>query len=199
MAFINYEMEGDGSAELTFFLERPGGEIPASGVSFNQLPSGTRNFAAIILDLLMRFRAQQPKVYDIAEYSGIVLIDEIDLHLHPKMQKEIVTQLSATFPNIQFIVTTHSPIPLLGAPRNSMFINVHRDDSLKIHAKHVDIDVTNLLPNTILSSPIFDFNEMAGKEHNKDERLISEDDYNEHIFYKILERKIMERTLRRKS
>jgi energy-coupling factor transporter ATP-binding protein EcfA2 len=197
MVFINYEMESDGSAELTFYLERPGGEIPVAGVSFNQLPSGTRNFVAIILDLLMRLRNQQPNVYDLAEYTGIVLIDEIDLHLHPKMQKEIVIQLSATFPNIQFIVTTHSPIPLLGAPRNSIFINVNREDSWNVVAKRLDIDVTNLLPNTILSSPIFNFNEMAGKELAEDERLVSEDDYNEHVFYKILERKIRERTLRR--
>lgn len=41
--------------------------------------------------------------------SGIVLIDEIELHLHPKWQGKIVPVLMDTFPNIQFIITTHSP------------------------------------------------------------------------------------------
>ncbi|RYG00332.1 MAG: ATP-binding protein [Chitinophagaceae bacterium] len=63
-------------------------------VDFEQLPSGTKNFSALILDLLLRFSEQQDDVADIADYVGIVLIDEIDLHLHPKMQKEIIVQLA---------------------------------------------------------------------------------------------------------
>jgi len=164
------------------------------GVEFDQLPSGTRNFAALILDLLLRFTEQQD-VSDISDFVGTVLIDEIDLHLHPKMQKEIIVQLSETFPNIQFIVTTHSPIPMLGAPPNSIFVNVQRDEENRICAKKLDIEIVNLLPNSILSSPIFGFDELINKNHDPQEGLMTEDDYNEAIFYRILEKKIRERTI----
>lgn len=167
-------------------------EASQKPVDFINLPSGTRNFAALILDLLMRFTEQQQNTYDISDYSGIVLIDEIDLHLHPKLQRDIIVQLSETFPNIQFIVTTHSPIPMLGAPKNSIFINVYKDDNYQIRAKKLDIDVTNLLPNSILTSPIFNFDELINENHDPSERLMTEDDYNEAIFYKILEKKLKE-------
>lgn len=164
-------------------------------VSFDQLPSGTRNFAGLILDLLLRFAEQQENVADISNYVGVVLIDEIDLHLHPKMQKEIIIQLSETFPNIQFVVTTHSPIPMLGAPTNSIFINVHKDENHKICATKLDIEVTNLLPNTILTSPIFNFSELINEHHDHQERIITEDDFTDALFYKILEKKLRERNI----
>jgi len=181
---------------LKYVQKLPNTEMESEPITFEQLPSATRNFAALIVDLLIRFVEQQPDISDPANYVGIVLIDEIDLHLHPKMQKEIIEQLSSTFPNIQFIVTTHSPIPLLGAPQNSCFINVSRDDSNDIVAKKLNINITNLLPNAILSSPIFDFDSLISNAHNPQERLVTEDDYDEAVFYKILERKIRENTLK---
>lgn len=159
---------------------------------FKHLSSGTKNFAALFLDLMLKFRVQLARVKDVSNLRGVVLIDEIDLHLHPKMQKEMVRQLSETFPNLQFIVTTHSPIPLLGAPENSIFIKVSTGKKGGIVAEKIDIKIKNLLPNTILTSPIFDFDEIASVNHQADERLETEDSYSETIFYRILEAKIKE-------
>ena len=53
-------------------------------------------------------------IYDTSKISGIVLIDEIDLHLHIEFQKEILPLLLKIFPKIQFIITTHSPFFILG-------------------------------------------------------------------------------------
>ena len=181
--------------ELTYFQGKEKSGIDPVGTPFEKLPSGTRNFAAMILDMMIRFSEQQGDVTDPANFTGIVLIDEIDLHLHPIMQKEIVEQLADTFPKIQFIVTTHSPIPMLGAPKNSLFINVSKDENDAICAQSLKIDITGLLPNAILTSPIFDFDEIININHDPKERLNTEDDYNEAVFYKILERKISERTL----
>lgn len=183
----------------TLLLYHQKGAENFDGVPFNLLPSGTKNIAAIILDLLIRFHEQQPNVVDIADYNGIVLIDEIDLHLHPKLQKELVIQLADTFPNIQFIVTTHSPIPLLGAPQNSFFATIYKDDTQNICAEHIPIDVSDLLPNNILSSPIFDFDQISSINHNDHERFITEDNYDDVLFYKILEKKIKERTLEKQK
>ena len=47
---------------------------------------------------------------DISQTPGIVLIDELDMHLHPKWQWRIIAGLKATFPNVQFIAATHSPV-----------------------------------------------------------------------------------------
>ncbi len=183
--------------EVLYFQGNTKLGIDKTPTSFNHLPSGTRNFAALILDLLIRFSEQQSEVRDMADFVGIVLIDEIDLHLHPKLQREIIIQLADTFPNIQFIVTTHSPIPMLGAPKNSVFINISKDENDLIEAKNINIDITGLLPNAILSSPIFDFDSLININHQPGEKLNTEDDYNEAVFYNILERKIRERSLNR--
>jgi len=188
---VKISKEGEGHKILYYQGRDKSGKVQEP-VDFINLPSGTKNFAALILDLLVRFTEQQQNKYDISDYAGIVLIDEIDLHLHPKLQRDIIVQLSETFPNIQFVVTTHSPIPLLGAPKDSIFINVYKDDNYQIRAKKLDIDITNLLPNSILTSPIFSFDELINENHDPSERLMTEDDYNEAIFYRILEKKLKE-------
>ncbi|WP_343560891.1 AAA family ATPase [Sphingobacterium sp.] len=192
---VNVVMSDKGR-EILYHQGKPVPGGITEGVKFNELPSGTRNFAALILDLLLRFAEQQGDVADISNYVGIVLIDEIDLHLHPKMQKEIIIQLAETFPNIQFIVTTHSPIPLLGAPSNSIFINVTKNEKNEICAKKLDIDISNLLPNTILTSPIFNFEELINENHDHTQPLITEDDFTDAMFYKILEKKIKENSIK---
>ena len=185
--------EKEGGFEVLYHRITPNKNGDA-GISFDKLSSGTQNFAALIFDLIIRF-SEREGVSDISNFVGIVLIDEIDLHLHPKMQKEIVKQLSETFPNIQFIVSTHSPIPMLGAPENAVFINLQRDEEDHICATKLEMDITNLLPNAILTSPIFDFEELINVNHDQKERLITEDNYSDALFYKILEQKIRENSL----
>lgn len=73
-----------------------------------QLSDGEKIYLALIGDLCRRLCIANPKGNPL-EGEGIVLIDEIDLHLHPEWQGDIVSRLTDTFPNIQFIVTTHSP------------------------------------------------------------------------------------------
>ena len=64
----------------------------------------------LVLDLARRLTLANPKLDDpLREGRGVVLIDEIDLHLHPRWQRTIVDKLTRTFPNCQFIATTHSP------------------------------------------------------------------------------------------
>lgn len=76
-----------------------------------QLSDGERGILALVFDLARRIsqddREQKTMFDDL--YEPIVLIDELDLHLHPKWQREIAEKLTKTFPNCQFIATTHSP------------------------------------------------------------------------------------------
>lgn len=78
---------------------------------FNMLSDGTRNFFAIVADIAYKCVTLNPHLqeYALERTEGIVLIDELDLHLHPEWQRKIVEVLKNTFPNIQFIASTHSP------------------------------------------------------------------------------------------
>lgn len=74
--------------------------------SFRQLPAGYKRMFYIVLDIAYRSYILNKT----SDARGIVVIDEIDLHLHPSLEKVILNRLSATFPHLQIIVSTHSPL-----------------------------------------------------------------------------------------
>ncbi|WP_447824530.1 retron Ec78 anti-phage system effector ATPase PtuA [Aeromonas salmonicida] len=78
-------------------------------VNFSQLSDGQRVLLSLIADLARRLVMLNPNISNPLEGQGVVLIDEIELHLHPAWQQGIVLALKDTFPNIQFVLTTHSP------------------------------------------------------------------------------------------
>ena len=81
-----------------------------STMAVRQMSDGERGILALVLDLTRRLVQANPKMSDpVAEAEAVVLIDEIDLHLHPKWQRQIVHKLTTTFPRCQFIAATHSP------------------------------------------------------------------------------------------
>ena len=78
-------------------------------LTINQLSDGEKSLLAMVGDIARRLAIANPSLEDPLQGEGIVLIDEIELHLHPKWQRKIIPDLTRTFPNCQFIVTTHSP------------------------------------------------------------------------------------------
>ncbi|MFE8115006.1 retron Ec78 anti-phage system effector ATPase PtuA [Brenneria goodwinii] len=78
-------------------------------LSVLQLSQGEKTILALIADIARRLTLLNPNNEKPLEGTGIILIDEIDLHLHPSWQQNIIPRLEKTFKNIQFIVTTHSP------------------------------------------------------------------------------------------
>lgn len=173
----------DDNGKLLFFESSQNTENLKKGIPFEKLPSGTRSFVSLIIDLLIRLQHQQPEIIDLADHTGVVLIDEIDIHLHPKLQLELIKQLSDTFPKVQFIVSTHSPITFLGAPENSVFIKVSLNSFEKgvevLRLKKLEKEIRYLLPNTILTSDIFDFDMMEGISEEKMNNLYLEDNYDD--------------------
>lgn len=105
------------------------------GLEFNvaQLSDGERNMLALVGDMARRFSVLNPGLQNANAGSGVALIDEIDLHLHPRWQREVMGKLEATFPNCQFVITTHSP-QVLGElkPESVMLL---RDGVLLGHAE----------------------------------------------------------------
>jgi predicted ATP-binding protein involved in virulence len=78
-------------------------------VTINQLSQGQQIVVALSADLTRRLIMLNPQYNNPLEGQGIVLIDEIELHLHPRWQQNILLNLQETFPRLQFIITTHSP------------------------------------------------------------------------------------------
>lgn len=97
-----------GEDQIMILLEHEG-LIP-----FNYLSDGFRNMVAMVADIAHRASRLNPHLASNAakETTGVVLIDEIDLHLHPKWQRRVATDLQKAFPKLQFIATTHSPFIL---------------------------------------------------------------------------------------
>lgn len=80
-------------------------------IMFDQLPAGYGRLYSIVLDLAYRmFVIKRDSDLD---PKGIVLIDEVDLHLHPSLEQEVLDRFCKTFPSIQFVVSTHSPSVLI--------------------------------------------------------------------------------------
>ena len=167
------------------------GNVYNEGIEFLELAAGYKNINAMVGDMINRL-SQTQNVKDFKDLEGIVLIDEIDLHLHPKYQKLFVQKLTELFPKIQFIVSTHSPIPLLGAPKNSVIINVSRTREEGIKAELLDIDFSVLTPNAILSSPIFGFQDLIPESKSDDKMIKTEDTYKEVLFNDQLDKQISE-------
>lgn len=112
--FVNLlaKITGDGHFKFTgemeddqYIFEKEGSLIP-----FNALSDGYRAFLGWVGDLLFHIEQSCPSGKKLVENEGIVLIDEIDLHLHPAWQMKILPLLAEALPNIQFFVTTHSPL-----------------------------------------------------------------------------------------
>ncbi|MFN8439109.1 MAG: AAA family ATPase [Cytophagales bacterium] len=106
------ELFGDPSLYLEFDSDNFDFNIVQEGkekYNFNTLSDGYSAILNIITELIMRMEKKSPRFYDT---QGIVLIDEVETHLHIDLQKQILPFLTKVFPKIQFIVTTHSPFVL---------------------------------------------------------------------------------------
>jgi predicted ATP-binding protein involved in virulence len=94
-----------GDEASTLLIEKAG-----TLLDVRQLSDGERGLLSMVLDLSRRLsQANEGSLDPLGKAQAVVLIDEIDLHLHPKWQRQIVRNLTAAFPRCQFIATTHSP------------------------------------------------------------------------------------------
>ncbi len=89
----------------TIYLDKEGLRL-----ELTQLSAGEKMLIGMVLDMAYKMSIANPKMDNPLLTDGIVLIDEIELHLHPKWQMTVLDALSSIFPNIQFIITTHSPL-----------------------------------------------------------------------------------------
>lgn len=107
-------------------------EVEKSGacLTVNQLSDGEKCLMSMIGDLARRFAILNPTRGNPLEGDGIVLIDEIDLHLHPTWQRMVIPKLLEVFPNCQFLISTHSPHVITHAHPENLFLLALGDEGL---------------------------------------------------------------------
>jgi hypothetical protein len=121
-----------GEGRILFNVE--GSTVPTIALS-----DGYRSILALGGDLVWRLIQAFPKSQEPLKESGVVLIDELDIHLHPMWQREIPIRLRELFPNLQFIVATHSPLVAAGAGEDALTLRFKFD-----HGKSIVDQVQNL-------------------------------------------------------
>lgn len=122
--------------------------------SFLNLPAGYKRLFFMVLDIAYRsFLLSNCTTTDLA---GVVVIDEIDLHLHPELEQSILSRLQKTFPSVQFIISTHSPLVLSGVenkPENIVYCMQVENNvrTLSVHCTY-GIDANSLMAENMEAS-----------------------------------------------
>lgn len=108
------EIFGDSALKLSFNYKDYSFHIETEGKSFkfNELSDGFAAVIEIISDLILRMNSISDRTMQLYDIPGIVLIDEVETHLHLSLQRQVMPLLTRVFPKIQFIITTHSPFVL---------------------------------------------------------------------------------------
>jgi len=101
-------------------------------VRYEGLGFGYQTTIAWLVDLIKRLFERYPQSENPLHEPAVVLVDEIDLHLHPEWQRKIINYLSDLFPNTQFIVTTHSPLVIQSADDINLIVLQRIDDHIVV-------------------------------------------------------------------
>ncbi len=135
-----YKSKSNKLSDKGLYIDHKDGKI----ISESLLSDGYRNFLWLLIEIAWRCYTLNPFLGKDAfsKTTGIVMIDEVDLHLHPKWQQRIVPILAEAFPNIQFVITTHSPIIL-----SSVKGNVLRLEGDKVYVQE---NLYGLKPSQVL-------------------------------------------------
>lgn len=115
-------------APLRMWVSKDGQQL-----TVNQLSDGEKCLLAMVGDLARRLAIANPGLDDPLHGEGVVMIDEIELHLHPAWQRIVIPSLEKTFPNCQFTVTTHSPQVLSQVRPESVYLLVETAQGIVAH------------------------------------------------------------------
>ncbi len=106
-------------------------------LAINQLSDGEKSLLTLVADIARRLAIHHPGLADPLQGTGVILIDEIDAHLHPQWQRRIIPSLREAFPNCQFILATHSPLIISDVPAENIHLLSQIDGN--VTASHPDI------------------------------------------------------------
>lgn len=125
-------------------------------VNLRDLSFGYQTITALLVDIAANMMEQYPESKNSLSEPAIILIDEIDLHLHPKWQRVVIDKLSYHFPKAQFIVTAHSPLIVQAAQDRNANIVVCRKEGDKVIIDNNPESVKGWRIDQILTSDLFE-------------------------------------------
>lgn len=165
------------------------------------LSHGQRSVLFMVADLISRFEILNPHLEDPRKSPGIVIIDEIELHLHPTWQQTIIDSLLKIFPNIQFIITTHSPqvISTVHKDQIRFLKNDVKTNRVKVHAPSFQtrgLSADNILLRILNIAEVPDV--LEHQQYQQLEKLIENglDDTEEgQLLYQLLEKHFGEKSI----
>ena len=152
--FTYFKVKKDDTGRLYLSIRKKGIDITDT-----QLSDGEKGLLSLVGAIAVQLSSRTDE--NALDKPGIILIDEIELHLHPKWQREVVPRLLAVFPNCQFIVTTHSP-QVLGGIREGKIVLLSNSEDGNITYKSYEENIFGMSSNDILTSL------MGGGERDKD-------------------------------
>ncbi|GAA4761499.1 MULTISPECIES: AAA family ATPase [Flavobacterium] len=154
-------------------ISKPSIEVETSfgWINIRNLSFGYQTLSALIVDIAANMMEKYPDSNNPLGEPVIILIDEIDLHLHPKWQREVLDKFSTYFPNAQFIVTAHSPLIAQAAQDKNANIVVCRKEGDKVVIDNKPENVKGWRIDQILTSDLF---EVSSSQSNKIEKLRDE-------------------------
>jgi predicted ATP-binding protein involved in virulence len=128
--------------------------IRGRDVPFAALSDGYRAYIGWICDLLHQIAMTCPKGRKLVDTRGVVVVDEIDLHLHPNWQRSVLKIISETFPKLQFVFTTHSPLVAASLERENIFVMEVGEDGVARVTQYQE-RIFGASANQTLESPYF--------------------------------------------
>jgi len=146
-------------------------KTPYGWINLRDLSHGYQTTTALIVDIAAKMIDQYPDSENPLAEPVIILIDEIDLHLHPKWQRTVLDKLSHHFPKAQFIATSHSPLIVQAAQDKGANIVVCRKDGDRVIIDNDPDEVKGWRIDQILVSDLF---EVGGDRSEKFQKFINE-------------------------
>jgi predicted ATP-binding protein involved in virulence len=118
---------------------------------FTALSDGYRAYIGLIADMLYHMNACCPRRWNLTGMTGTVMVDDIDLHLHPEWQRVVVPNLAKAFPKLQFILTSHSP--LVAGTLHAENVRIIEDGKIRTSAERLDgLSVDQILRSTYFAN-----------------------------------------------
>lgn len=166
------EMEGESKTlrEREFLFEHRGLSVP-----FGALSDGYRAYVGWVADLAYHLAsvAQRGTTTELWDFPGIVLIDEIDLHLHPEWQRQVIEKVATALPRMQLVFSTHSPIVAGTLKRGNIFVTeLAADGSSEV--VQLQEHIYGLNADQVLVSSYFNLNTTRAPGFERDMRQLTE-------------------------
>ena len=150
-------------------------------LNVTQLSQGEKSLMALVGDIARRLAMMNPSLENPLHGDGVVLIDEIDMHLHPQWQRSVIQRLQTTFPNCQFVLTTHSPLVisdvkdvLVYSIENGELVelpSLYGQDANNVLLQYMDTDYRN---KAVSEAVIHAMNAIQNNDFDQAKQLVSQ-------------------------